>query len=130
MATKCHVASALAPAVPSPDTADERSMTSEEESEDERVPNHLVSVRTLTYQATHKQLLAPVTMDPTAADSEAQKCVRSRIATIEKELLGEEATTVKCYRGTSGAKQLLAASPVGGIVTIPRTYLASEVGAH
>ena len=47
------------------DTDDEPSMTSEEESEDERVPNHLVSMRTLTYQATHKELLAPVTLDPT-----------------------------------------------------------------
>ena len=27
--------------------------------------NHLVSVRILTYQATHKKILAPVTLDPT-----------------------------------------------------------------
>ena len=41
-ATKCHVASVSAPAVPNPNTDDEPGMTSEEESEDERVPNHLV----------------------------------------------------------------------------------------
>ena len=35
--TKCHVASVLAPAVTNPDTDDEPGMTSEEESEDERV---------------------------------------------------------------------------------------------
>ena len=50
-ATKCHVASVLAPAVSNPNTDGEPGMTSEEESEDERVPNHLASVRTLTYQA-------------------------------------------------------------------------------
>ena len=48
-ATKCHVASFSAPAVPNPDTDDEPGMTSEEGLEDERVPNLLVSVRTLTY---------------------------------------------------------------------------------
>ena len=64
VATKCRVASILAPAVPNPDTDDEPGMTSVEESQDERVPNHLASVRTLTYQATHKKLLAPVTLDP------------------------------------------------------------------
>ena len=47
-ATKCHVASVLAPAVPNPSTDDEPGMTSEEESEDDRVPNHLFLVRTLT----------------------------------------------------------------------------------
>ena len=40
--TKCHVASVLAPAVTPSDTDDEPGMTSEEESEAERVPNHLV----------------------------------------------------------------------------------------
>ena len=64
-ATKCHVASALAPAVSNPNTDDEPGMTSEERSENERVSNHLASVRTLTYQATHRKLLAPVTLDPT-----------------------------------------------------------------
>ena len=64
-ATKCHVASVLAPAVPNPGTDDELGMTSEEESEDERVLNYLASVRTLTYQVTHKKILAPITLDPT-----------------------------------------------------------------
>ena len=54
-ATECHVASVSAPAVSNPNTDGEPGMTSEEESEDERVPNHLVSVRTLTYQAPHKK---------------------------------------------------------------------------
>ena len=40
VATKCHVVSVLAPAVPNPNTDDEPGMTSEEELEDERVPNH------------------------------------------------------------------------------------------
>ena len=62
-ATKCHVACFLAPAVSNSNTDDEPGMTSEEESEDERVPNHLVSVRTLTYQATHKKFLAPAILD-------------------------------------------------------------------
>ena len=52
-ATECHVASVLAPATPTPDTDDEPGITSGDESEDERVPNHLVVVRSLTYQATH-----------------------------------------------------------------------------
>ena len=43
-ATKCHVASVLALAVSNPNMDGEPGMTSEEESEDERVPNHLVSV--------------------------------------------------------------------------------------
>ena len=94
-ATKCHVTSVLAPALSNHNTDDEPGMTSEEESEDERVPNHLALVRTLTYQATHKKLLAPVTLDPTPEDLEAQECVHSRIAKIEKELLGGRATTVK-----------------------------------
>ena len=52
-------------------------MTSEEESEDERVPNHLVSVRTLTYQATHKKLLAPVTLDPAQILRHKNACVHA-----------------------------------------------------
>ena len=115
--TKCHVASVSAPAVPNPDTDDEPGMTSEEESEDERVPNNFTSVRTLTYQAAHKKLLAPVTFHPTPDDVEAQECVRSRIAKIEKKLLGGGATTVKRYRNVNGVKRLLAASRVGGVVT-------------
>ena len=117
VATKCHVASVLTPAATYPDTDDEPGMTSEEESEDERVPNNLASVRTLTYQATHKTLLAPVTLDPTPEDLGAQECVRSRIVKIEKELLGGRATTVKRYRKTNGAKQLLAASRVSGVAS-------------
>ena len=58
VATKCHVGSVMAPAVSNPNTDDEPGRTSEQESEDERVPNHLASVRTLTYQAAHKKLLA------------------------------------------------------------------------
>ena len=116
-ATKCHVASVLAPAVSNPNTDAEPGMTSEEESEDERVPNHLASVRSLTYQATHRKLLAPVTLGPTPEDLEAQECVRSHIAKIERELLGGRATTVKRYRKTKGATRLLAASRVGGFVT-------------
>ena len=127
VATKCHVASVLAPAVSNPNTDDRPSMTSEEESEDERVPNHLASVRTLTYQATQKEVLAPVTLDPTPEDLEPQECVRSRIAKTEKELLGGRATTVKRYLKTSGAKQLLAASPVGGVVTTQGPIVSPEV---
>ena len=117
MATKSHLASILASAIPNPNTDDEPGMTSEEESEDERVPNHLASVRTITYQATHKKLLAPVTLDHTPDDSEAQERVRSRIVKIEKELLGGGATTVEHYRKPNGAKRLLAASGDDGIVT-------------
>ena len=113
--TKCHVASVLAPAVPNLDTDDELGMTSEEQSEDERVPNHLTSVRTLTYQATHKKLLVAVTLDPTPDDLEAQEWVRSGIAKIEKEILGGGATTV------------LAASRVGGIVTPQEPIVSREV---
>ena len=126
-ATKCHVASVSAPAVPTPDTDDEPGMTSEEELEDERVPNHLVSLRTLTYQVTHKKLLAPVTLDHTPDDSEAQECVRSRIAKIEKELLRGGATTVKHCRKTNGAKQLFAASRVGGVVTTQEPIVSSAL---
>ena len=95
---------------------------------DERVPDHLVSVRTPTYQATHKILLAPVTLDPTPEDLEAQECVRSRIAKIEQELLGGEATTGKCYRKTKGATRLLAASRVGCFVTTQEPIVSPEVG--
>ena len=92
------MASVLAPAVPNPNTDDEPGMTSEEDSEDERVPNQLASVRTLTYQAAHKKLLAPVTLVPNPEDFEAQECVRSRIEKIKRELLGGGATTVKRYQ--------------------------------
>ena len=126
-ATKCHVASVLAPAVSNPNTDDEPGMTSEEESGDEKVPNYLASVRTFTYQATHKKLLAPVTLDPTPEDLEAQECVRSRIAKIEKELLGGTATTVKRYRKTKGATRLLAASRVGGVVTTQAPIVSPKV---
>ena len=71
-ATKCHVACIFAPAVPNPDKDDEPGMTSDAEAEDERVPKHLASVRTLTYQATHDKLLTPVTLDPTPDDLDAQ----------------------------------------------------------
>ena len=121
------MASVLAPAVSNPNTDGEPGMTSEEESEGERVPNHLVSVRTLTYQATHKTLLAPVTLDPTPEDLEAQECVRSRIAKIERELLGGRATTVKRYRKTKGATQLLAASRESGIVTTQEPIVSPQV---
>ena len=102
-------------------------MTSEEESEDDTVPNRLVWVRTLTYQATYKKILAPVTLDPTPEDSEAQQCVRSRIAPIKKELLGGGATTMKRYRKTNGTQQLLAASHVGGVVTTQEPIVCPEV---
>ena len=126
-ATKCHVASVLAPAVSNPNTDGEPGMTSEEESEDERVPNPLASVRTLTYQAIHKKPLAPVTLDPTPEDLEAQECVRSRIAKIERELLGGRATTVKRYRKRKGATRLLAASRVAGVVTTQEPIVSPEV---
>ena len=116
-ASKFDVASLLAPAVPNPDTNDEPGMTLKEESENERVPNHLASVRTLTYQGSHKKLLPPVTLDPTPEDFEAQECVRSCIAKIEKELSGGRATTVRRNQKTNNAEQLFAASPVGGVVT-------------
>ena len=126
-ATKCHVASVLAPAVSSPNTDGEPGMTSEEESDHERVPNHLVSLCTLTYQAIHKKLLAPVTLDPSPEDLEAQECVRSRIAKIEEEFLGGRATTVKHYRKTKGATRLFAASRVGGVVTTQEPIVSPEV---
>ena len=126
-ATECHVACVFAPAVSTPSTDDEPGMTSEEESKDERVPHHSISVRTLTYQATHKKLLAPVTLDPTPEDSEAQECVPSRIAKIEKELLVGRATSVKRYRKTNGAARLLAASRVSGVVTTQEPIVSPEV---
>ena len=57
-------------------------------------------MRTLTYQATHKKLLAPVTLDHTPDDLEAQESLRLRIAKIRKELilLGGGASTVKRYQ--------------------------------
>ena len=91
------------------------------------MPNPLASVPTLTYQATYKKLLAPVTLDPTPEDLEAQKCVRSRIAKIERELLGGRATTVKRYRKRKGATRLLAASRVGGVVTTQEPIVSPEV---
>ena len=126
-ATKCHVASVLTPAVPNPDTDDKPGMTSEEESEDERVPIHLASVRTLTYQATHKNLLVPVTLDPNPDGLEAQEYVRAHIARVEEELLGWGPNTVKRYRKTSGAKRLLAASRVGGVITTQEPIVSPEV---
>ena len=126
-ATKCHVASVLAPAVSNPNTDCEPGMTSEEEWEDGKVPNHLVSARTLTYQATHKKPLAPVTLDPAPDNLEAQECVRSRLAKIEQELLGWRATIVKRYRKTKGATRLLAASRVGGVVTTQEPIVSPEV---
>ena len=53
--------------------------------------------------------------------------MRSRIATIEKEFLGGGATTVKRYRKTNGAKQLLAASRVGVVVTTQKSIFSPEV---
>ena len=108
-AAKCHVAWVLALAIPNPDTDDEQGMTSEEESEDERVTNHLTSVRILTYQETHKKLLAAVTLDPTPNN-----------------LLGGGATTVKRCRKTNGAKRLLAASCVGGVVQHMRKRILAD----
>ena len=127
MATKCHVASVLAPAVPNPHTDDEPRMTSKEKWEAERVPNHLVTVCTLTYQASHKKLLAPVTLDPPLEGLEAQECVCSPIAKIEEQLLGGGATTVKRCRKTNGAKRFLAAPRVGGVVTTREPIVAPEV---
>ena len=126
-ATKCHVASVLSPAIPNLDFHDEPGMTSEEESEDERVPNPLLSLRTLTYQATHKKLLAPVTLDPTPEDLEAIECVHSRFAKIEKQLLGGGGHTVKRYQDTNSAKRLLAAPRVCGVVTVQEPIVPPEV---
>ena len=54
--------------------------------------------------------------------------MRSRITKIEKELLGGGPTTVKRYRKTNGAKGLLAASLVGGVVTTQEPIVSPEVG--
>ena len=86
-ATKCLVASVLAPGLANPDTNDQPGMTFEEESEDKTGPNHLVSVRSFTYQGTHKKFVALVTLDPTPEEVEAQECVCSHIAKIEEGLL-------------------------------------------
>ena len=115
------------PAVPNPDTDDEPGKNSEEESEDERVPNHLASVRTHTYQATHKKLVSPVNLHSTPEDLEAQECVRSRIAKIEKEFLGGRTTTVKCYQRTNSTTHLLAASHVGGVVNSKASNVSPDV---
>ena len=127
VATKCHVASVLAPAVRDPDADEKPGMTSEDESEDARVPNQLVSVCTLTYQATNKKIPAPVTLEPRPNDFEAQECVRSRIAKMGKRLLGGGATTMKGYQKTNSAKQLLAASWVGGVVIAQEPIVSREV---
>ena len=74
-----------------------------------------------------KKVLAPVTLDPTPEDLEAQECVHSRIAKIEQELLGGRANTVKCYRKTKGATRLSAASRVGAVVTTQEPIVSPEV---
>ena len=53
--------------------------------------------------------------------------MRSRIAKIEQELLAGRATTVKRYRKTKGATELLAASRVGGVVTTQEPIVSPEV---
>ena len=126
-ATKCHVASLLAALVPNPGTNDEPGITSEEELEAKRVLNHLVSVRTVTYEGTHKKLLTPVTLHPNPEDLDTQECVRLPIAKIEKGSLGGGTTTVKRYRKTSGAKRLLATSHVDGVVTTQEPIVSLEV---
>ena len=125
-ATKWYLASIVRPAVPNPDTDDERRITSEEESKDERLPNDLVSERTLTYQGTQRKILAPVTVDTTTKDLKAQDCVRSRFAKIQKELLGGGANTVKRYGKTNGTKQWLPASQVVGVVTTQEPIVCLE----
>ena len=87
-------------------TDDESGMTSEEESVHERVRNHLVCVRTLTYQASHKKLLAPHTLEPTPEDFQAQECVRSCIAKLKKSCWAVGATTMKRYQKTNCAERL------------------------
>ena len=125
-ASEFHAASVWALAGTNPDIDDKPGMTLEEELEDERLPNHLTSMRTLTYQATHKKLLAPVTFDPTTNDLEAQECVRSRIAKIGRELLGGGATTGKRYQKTNSAKQWLVASRPGCAVTTQEPIVSPE----
>ena len=53
--------------------------------------------------------------------------MRSRIGTIEKELLGGGAITVKRCLKNNGAKRLLAASCVGGVVTTQAPIVSPEV---
>ena len=120
-ATKCHFA------VFNPGMDDEPGMTSHEESEDEKVPLRLISVGSLTYQATHKKVLAPVSLDPRPEDLERQECVRSGIGEIRKELLSWGATTLKRYQKANGAKTLLAAPRVDGVVTAQEPIVSAEV---
>ena len=91
------------------------------------MPNHLASVRTPKYEVTQEKLFAPVTLDPTPDNLDVQESLRSHIAKIEKELLSGGATTVKRYRKTNGAKGLLAASRVGGVVTTQEPIVSPEV---
>ena len=130
MATKCHVASVLAPAVPNPDTDDEPGMTSEEESEDERVLNQLALVRSLTYQATHKKILAPVTLDPTPEDLESQDCVRSRIAKIEKRNIGQGGLYREKLPKNERHQAIVGGSSCWWRCHHPRTYCVLGGGAH
>ena len=51
----------------------------------------------------------------------------SRIAKIEKEFLRGGPTTVERYRKTKGATRLLAASPVGGVLTTQEPIVCPEV---
>ena len=74
-----------------------------------------------------KRFLAPFTLDPSPKDLEAQECVHSHLAKLEKKLLGWGSTTVKRYRKTNGAKQLLAASCVGGVVTTQDHIVSPKV---
>ena len=63
----------------------------------------------------------------TLPPKKAQECVPSRIAKIQKELLGGRATTVKRYGKSNGAKGLLAASRVGRAVTSQEPFVSLEV---
>ena len=134
-ATKCPVASVKCLAAPGdanlhPDTEEEQGMTSEEESEGEETPNHLASVRSLTYQPTSKKLLSHVTLNPTPEDFEAQECVRLRISAIESDMQKRGISKVTKLRkhGThKGAQRLLLASRVGGVVTTQEPVMTPEV---
>ena len=53
--------------------------------------------------------------------------MRSPVAKIEKELLGGGASSVKRYQKTNGAKRLLAASRVGGVVTGQELLVSPDV---
>ena len=88
-ATKCQLASVLAPAISNPDNDDEPGMTSEEESENERVPIDLASMRTLTYQATHKKILARLTLDPTPNFSRRKNVCVHTLQKLRKSYLVE-----------------------------------------